>query len=94
MIDFSTFANNVDVTRFEESMQSTPINGRRKLYVAQKGIPNKIVSEIPGYTNTGKNIEGSVYNVVDSAVSSQAFLGEWKSASSQVLVEFDLTNGV
>lgn len=91
MVDLSTFSNNVDSTRFEQTMQSTRTAGVKPLYISDKGIPKTIVEEIPRaeqLINEGKNIEASVFLTEDGVSPAYSFIGDWISNSSQVLVYY------
>jgi len=90
-IDFNTFAVNPDSERFESTMQSTPIAGIKPLYISDKGIPKAIFSEVVGAAdliNDGTNIEASLFLTYGGASPAYSFIGDWKSQSSQVLVNY------
>ena len=91
MVDLTTFADNVDILRFETTMQSTPIAGIKPLYISDKGIPKAIFSEVVGAAdliNDGTNIEASLFLTYGGASPAYSFIGDWKSQSSQVLVNY------
>ena len=91
MVDLATFADNIDKERFEKTMQSTPIAGIKPLYISDKGIPKGIFSEVIGAVsliNEGTNIEASLFLTYGGASPAYSFIGDWKSQSSQVLVNY------
>ena len=91
MVDLTTFADNVDILRFETTMQSTPITGIKPLYISDKGIPKEIFSEVVGAAdliNDGTNIEASLFLTYGGASPAYSFIGDWKSQSSQVLLNY------
>jgi len=91
MVDLTTFAANPDSERFESTMQSTPIAGIKPLYISDKGIPKAIFSEVvraASFINDGTNIEASLFLTYGGASPAYSFIGDWKSQSSQVLVNY------
>ena len=91
MVDLTTFSNNVDSTRFEKLMQSTRTSGIKPLYISDKGIPKTVIEEVANAAdniNDGVNIEASIYYTKDGTISAYAFIGDWVSNSSQVLVYY------
>lgn len=91
MVDLTTFSNNVDSTRFEQTMQSTRTAGVKPLYISDKGIPKAIIEEVANAAdniNDGTNIEASLYYTKDGVEPAYAFIGSWVSNSSQVLVYY------
>jgi len=72
-------------------MQSTPITGIKPLYISDKGIPKAIFSEVvraASLINDGTNIEASLFFTYGGASPAYSFIGDWKSQSSQVLVNY------
>ena len=91
MVDLTTFSNNVNSTRFEQTMQSTRTAGTKPLYISDKGIPKSIIEEVVGAAdniNDGTNIEASLYLTADGVQPAYSFIGGWVSNSSQVLVYY------
>ena len=91
MADLTTFSNNVDSTRFEQTMQSTRTAGVKPLYISDKGIPKTVIEEVAnaaGNISDSTNIEASLYYTKDGTSPAYAFIGDWVSNSSQVLVYY------
>jgi len=91
MLDFTTFADSPDSERFEKSMMSTTIAGVKPLYISDKGIPKEIFSEVVGAASLiddATNIESSLFLTYGGASPAYSFIGDWKSRSSYVLVNY------
>jgi hypothetical protein len=95
MVDLTTFSNNVDTVRFEQTMQSTPTAGIKNLYIADKGIPKEVYSEYANastFISQNKNIVASIFSTYGGTAPAVSFIGKWKSNSSHVLTYYEFGN--
>ena len=97
MADLTTFSNNEDLVRFEKRMQSTRASGSKSLYLSAKGIPKfpyyeEFINATDRYVSSGNNVNGKLWSTYAGATPAISFVGNWESASSQVLTYFELDN--
>jgi len=97
MADLTTFSDNVDLIRFEKTMQSTRTAGVKNLYLSSKGIPKRpyykdLVNASERYVSGNNNAKASLKETLGGSSPALSFLGEWASNSSHVLVYFELDN--
>jgi len=95
--DLTTFADNQNSPRFEQTMQSTRTAGVKNLYLSGKGIPKyphyqDFVNASERYISDSRNIEAVIKQTYGGSSPALSFLGEWASNSSHVLVYFELDN--
>lgn len=94
MVDLSTFADNPDSERFEQSMMSVRTAGVRPIALSNRGVPKWKLEELDpvGTVSASNNVRGKLLRTYGGSYYASTFQGWWRSNSSQVLVHYDFND--